>query len=281
MLNNRKFKDTLNENIRSSSYEYTLFKVQESLYRIMSNRGYVRRDIREGKTDRKVYSMDEVFDPESKSTQLERFQMFYDKCRLEKAIFNKENGVRLSSCEEIISFKGEVDKLTVVGMLFPAIYKKPNSNKEICSFMTTPENAKVLLGKALLFGKFTDPDTKKKKSYSHRQCILTNPTELSLEDEVMGEGKVNIIEILHFQQLMFDPLRHYRSPMEMTVLSEEENIAFRNLPAMKKYEPQDISVSDPAAIFLNAEVGDIIRILNTTVYTGQSFNKIGYRKVIY
>ncbi len=97
-----------------------------------------------------------------------------------------------------------------------------------------------------------------------------------LNEEAEREGRGRLIELIPPSLPAFDIFKHELVPMH-EILSEEEKKKVLERYHVKPYQLPWIKASDPVAIILGAEPGDIIRIRSRSETAGEY---ISYRYVV-
>lgn len=116
---------------------------------------------------------------------------------------------------------------------------------------------------------------KKGRNKHDIQVIVTKPTN-ALKD-LMTENVV--IEVIPMQKIYTDVLSHkLTSRMELV----DDNVAYSilNSPNMIGRTFPSILQTDPVSIAMGLKKGNLIRIYNNMVYTGQTISRVTYRIVV-
>lgn len=89
----------------------------------------------------------------------------------------------------------------------------------------------------------------------------------------------NYLEVLCFQQLLIDPLKHKACPLSITRLSDEEKEELLGSEALNGKKLAKLRPGDPLTLFVDAVPGDVLRYKEARTYTEQSLSTYEYRMV--
>jgi DNA-directed RNA polymerase subunit H (RpoH/RPB5) len=98
---------------------------------------------------------------------------------------------------------------------------------------------------------------------------------IDVTDDI-GKGS---LEILCFQQVVINPLRHALSPLSAVKISSAAKKHLLRTEALKGKNLLSIKPTDPMCLFLDAIPGDVIRYTDAKVYTSQALTTVEYRMV--
>ena len=96
------------------------------------------------------------------------------------------------------------------------------------------------------------------------------------EKKYIGNGT---LEIMCYQQLLINPMHHSRAPLSITVLSQEDKDILLNSEALEGKKLVIITKTDPVCLFLDAQVGDVLKYVDAKVYTKQGLSTVEYKMV--
>ena len=125
------------------------------------------------------------------------------------------------------------------------------------------------------FGKTAEHGTSKKRKLKHWMIISSSLADIGEKLVYPGDS----IEMRFNQQLYINPFTHVKSPPAMRKLNKEEKRTLKIELDEHGYSCPIMKSEDPAAIRLNAEVGDYVKIHQNCIYSGQSISSLLYRQV--
>ncbi len=117
-------------------------------------------------------------------------------------------------------------------------------------------------------------DNKVKKSQKPLRLLFVTETPVVLK---VFPGASDKIEIFSYQQLLFNPLKHFRAPLCIEKVPNKEisdmfkgNMAGKTFPILSR--------NDPLVWFLNMNPGDTYRVRDVRSYTNQKLSFVSYRR---
>lgn len=109
----------------------------------------------------------------------------------------------------------------------------------------------------------------------HLLFVVDEPRSVTSRDAgLLGN---NTLEILSYQNLLVNPLTHFRSPTYIQKLGRTERATLLSSPGIQGRRLPAIQAADPVTLFLDLKPGDVCRVTDTRVYTGQNMDTINYR----
>ncbi|CAH6419518.1 Hypothetical protein POVR2_LOCUS20 [uncultured virus] len=120
------------------------------------------------------------------------------------------------------------------------------------------------------------PNARRSATTYHYLFVVDKPREVSRADvELLGN---NTLEILPYQRLLFNPTHHYRAPSSMQILDATETATLLSAPGVVDRTLPILLPIDPITLFLDVRPGEVCRIGDTRLYTGQNASYINYRQ---